>query len=498
MRHYWIIICFLSLHALGQKDTAFIYTYGGKENDGCTQVRGTADKGYVLIGNTSSFGNGRVNVYVIKTDSLCKMQWSRAIGGYGLQEGYSVTTTFDKGYALTGFTDSYGSGGYKVYLVRLDSSGNMLWQRAYGGNNWDFGYSVKQTSDSGFIICGQTYSYGAGDGDVYVIKTDKNGDTLWTRAIGGVGCDVGNSVTVRNDSLYLIVGSTTSFGIADTNVYFVELNSKGNVISTKTYGSAYTSAAYAITPTLDGGYMIMGSIDSIFNGIMGQLLLKTDSAGNYQWMSQITNGKWDDMGKDIVQAVDSTYLSVGTSDGGGYGSSSMHIMQHTSTGFYLAGPSMGGGGAQMGNSLTLGANGNVIFAGSTTSYGNGGFDAYLIRLEIDSIAQNYTQVIKTFIDTPIVISGISLLETFTPGIKVFPNPANDNVTILVQGKPGEKYMLSLFNEFGQLILEKPLNFIIHAQYIANIKTQDLSNGVYFYEIHSDDGTRGSGKIMIAR
>ncbi len=499
MKHLYIVSFFLliTLGAHSQKDTAFMYTYGGVQNDGCAQIRPTTDKGYILVGSTASYGIGGNNIFAVKIDSLCKPQWSRVFDTRQIQVGYSVTQTSDKGYAFAGFTDNY-TNGYDAYLVRTDSNGFVLWDKTYGGKNWDFAYSIKQTSDSGFVMCGQTYSYGSGNGNVYVIRTDKNGDTLWTKAIGGWGCDVGNDIEIRNDSLYLIVGSTTSFGNADTNVYFIELNSNGVLLSSKTYGSKFTSVAKAITPTNDGGYMITGSIDSIYKGIAGELLLKTDSAGNCQWMTQATNGKWNDRGQDIIEAPDTTYLSIGSSDGGGYGSSSVHIMRHNATGFYLAGPSMGGNNAQFGSSLTIGANGNVLFAGSTSSYGQGGFDMYVIRLKNDSMAQNYAQVVTSYAAVPFFVS-VPTEQTYSPGIKAFPNPAKSYTNIIVQGVGEENYWLDMVNELGEVVLPKTVfPHSYHGQSILHMNTSNLSSGIYIYSIYTTNRKVATGKLVISQ
>jgi hypothetical protein len=494
---YIIALCFFQLFQVVAQDTvAHVYTYGGIKNEGCSQIRATNDGGYIMIGYTTSFGVGDNNMYAIKIDSLCKPQWSITIGGNRTQVGYGLTPTSDKGYAFVGFTDSYGNGGYDAYLVKVDSNGNVQWQKTYGGSDWDFAYSVKQTSDGGYVLCGQTYSYGSGNGDVYVVRTDKNGDTLWTRAIGGQGYDVGNSLQIQNDSLYIIVGSTTSYGMADTNVYFIELNSSGNLLASKTYGTHYNSVAYSITPTIDKGYMITGSMDSIIKGVQNELCLKTDSAGNCKWWSQITNGPWPDIGKDIVQASDTTYLSVGSSDGGGYGSSSMHVMQHEPDGTYMAGPSMGGNKAQFGSSVAIGKNGNVVCAGTTSSYGQGDFDVYLIRFTNDSILQNYTLVITSYADTPVVASVINP-QPFTPGIKVFPNPATTSATILLQGQSEENYYLSLCNEIGQEVISKAsFTHTVHDQSIVHIETSGLSAGIYFYTIYSASERVGGGKLIV--
>ncbi len=108
-----------------------------------------------------------------------------------------------------------------AYLIKTDSLGKLQWQRTYGGTDWDFGYSLKQTADEGFLVGGQTYSYGSGNGDAWLIRTNKNGDTLWTHTYGGSGYDVANAVLNEGDSLYLIAGATTSFGKGYTSMLFI-------------------------------------------------------------------------------------------------------------------------------------------------------------------------------------------------------------------------------------------------------------------------------------
>lgn len=489
------VLLTLAINGFSQKDTAFIYTYGGVKNDGCKQIKATSDSGYILLGSTASYGVGGNNIYAVKVNANCKPQWSAIYGHNSLQLGYSVTPTYDKGYAFTGFTDDLYSG-YDAYLIKVDSAGNEQWEKTYGGNDWDFAYSIKQTPDSGFILCGQTYSYGAGNADVYVIKTDKYGDTLWTKAIGGPGEDIGNSVCLKNDSTYVVVGSTTSFGNADTNAYWIELNKQGTLINTRTYGTKYRSVAYSITPTLDNGFMLIGSMDSIYSGIAGEMFLKTDSAGNCQWISQLTNGKWADIGEDVIEAPDTTYLSTGSSDGGGYGTSSVHIMHHNATGFYLAGPSMGGNAAQFGSSVTIGKNGNVLFAAETSSYGSGGFDMYVIRLRNDSMTQNYTQIITSYSDTPVVASVLAPIE-FKVGIKAFPNPAINNITILVQSSAHTQYYLNLYTEGGDLLQKQiPFYSMLHDQSIANINITGYTSGLYLFRIYSGDKRVGEGKFVV--
>ncbi len=159
-------------------------TYGGTHSDRGYCVQQTTDGGYIIAGSTYSFGPGTpdsCNVYLIKTDASGDTLWTRAYGGAGCDEGYSVQQTTDGGYIIAGYTNSFGAGNGDIYLVKTDASGDTLWTRTFGGPDRDEGASIQQTADGGYVVAGRTYSFGAGDADVYLVKTNAQGDTSWTR-----------------------------------------------------------------------------------------------------------------------------------------------------------------------------------------------------------------------------------------------------------------------------------------------------------------------------
>ena len=201
-------------------------TYGGGDWDWGYSIQQTLDGGYIVAGETQSFGVGWTDVYLIKTDANGDVIWTKTYGGSGGDCGNSVQQTSDGGYIIVGGITYFDC---DVYLIKTDANGDVEWTKTYGGSGEDCGNSVQQTSDGGYIIVGKTTSFGAGASDVYLIKTDANGNAEWTKTYGGGGEDCGNSVQQTSDGGYIIVGGTTSFGAGGGDVYLIKTDAYGNV-----------------------------------------------------------------------------------------------------------------------------------------------------------------------------------------------------------------------------------------------------------------------------
>jgi hypothetical protein len=220
-------------------------------------VEQTSDGGYILTGYTW-LGSGEADVWLLKTDSLGDTVWTKTYGGAGSEEGCAVEQTSDGGYVVAGHTHSYGGGEYDVYLLRTDRYGDTLWTKTYGGDQSDYAYSVQQTTDGGFIVGGYTHSFGPWT-DFYLVKTDSSGDTLWTRTYGGPNEDRGYCVKQTSDGGYVVVGQAYSSSATGYDIQVVKADSEGSIIWTQTYGAESWDCGRSGQQTLDGGYIFAGT-----------------------------------------------------------------------------------------------------------------------------------------------------------------------------------------------------------------------------------------------
>ena len=161
-------------------DTLWTRTFGGSLSDICYSVQQTTDDGYILGGYTCSFGAGGNDFWLVKVNANGDTLWTRTFGGSGNEYCHSVQQTTDGGYILGGYTGSYGAGMADFWLVKTDANGDSLWSRTFGGSDEDFCYSIQQTTDGGYVLGGYNYTYGAGSNDFWLVKTDENGTEEWS------------------------------------------------------------------------------------------------------------------------------------------------------------------------------------------------------------------------------------------------------------------------------------------------------------------------------
>lgn len=269
----------------------------------------TSDGGYIIAGETFSYSASDNNLLLAKVNSGGNEEWSRSFGGSSYDIGYSTQPTNDGGYIVVGITGSVGIGLSDVWLIKTDSQGNEEWNYTFGGAQHDRGYSVQQTGDEGFIICGNTESFGSGEEDIWLIKTNSDGIQEWNQTYGGSEDDCGYSVQQTIDGGFIITGYTKSYGNGNYKMWLIKTNSSGSEEWSQTYGNFY-SFGRSVQETMDGGYIICGKNTNAGNTPTDVWLLKTDSQGIVQWEKNLGDDKPNE-GYSVQQATDGGYVLVG-------------------------------------------------------------------------------------------------------------------------------------------------------------------------------------------
>jgi len=366
------VLIVVMLPASSHAQARFERTYGGAENDWALSAQQIADGGFVLVGASCSFGRAQ-QLFIARTTVAGDTLWTRTLGGYANDLGCSVQQTADGDFIVAGYTDYFST---DVYLVRIDASGNVLWSKRYGGDSLDVAESVEPTTDGGFIVAGFTRSFGAGSADFYLLKTDANGDTLWTRTYGGSYMDEGKSVRQTADGGYIVVGGCGS----QDDLYAVKTDADGDAEWTRTYGGTGYDIANAVLQVADGGYVIVGTTRSFGAGEADFYLVRTDANGNTRWTNTY-GGENNDFGYSVEETPDGGLVLAGATQSFGEGAVDVYVVATDSSGRERWARTFGGDSNDCAYSIRLTADSGYIVAGYTRSFGAGGEDAYLIKTD---------------------------------------------------------------------------------------------------------------------
>ncbi len=274
-----------------------------------------ADGGFVIVGNTDGYGDGEGAAWILKLSTSGQVVWAKAYDGPGNESILDIKQTSDGGYIGAGWTTSFGAGGADFWLIKLDESGAIQWQKTYGGAGIEQAWSVSLTKDGGYVIAGGSTSFGAGKADYWVLKLDSSGNIVWQKAFGGAMDDGGGGtygeyvvrVVANDDGTFVVASDSYSFGHGAADIWIIKLDSGGNIIWQKAYGGIEDDSTWSFRKTVGGGYIIPGVTESVGLDDSGDLwTLKLDEGGNILWQKVYgLKGYWDEA------------LSVGaTSDGG--------------------------------------------------------------------------------------------------------------------------------------------------------------------------------------
>ncbi len=465
------------------QQTTFFRTYGNGIFDSGEGVLTTADTGYVVCGITTPSGFNGTDALLYKTDTLGNLLWWKSIGGNGIQGAKGIIgASGGSGFMLAGYQNSLDTSGYNFYLVRTDEMGDTMWTRAYGGDNWDFAYAIDTLQDGSYVIAGETYSFGSGDKDVYIIRVDQNGDTLWTRTFGGAGEDWAQYVYVERNNRIVVSGTTNSFGAGGYDLYMLYLDEMGDTIWTRTYGSADDEYGYSGDVYLDGG-----NVMSLVFGFTALYATESVQKMHFLRVDSVDCFVIYDVGVMINNPPIVDHPRIRKDEPGKfYYCGDVRIGAGSQTDIYLHRTLYGINFNYAENTIALSGHdwprdikkcldSAYVITGETQSFGPGPSSSFIMR--VDSLLQGPT--------TPVV----SIEDEIEAEFNLYPNPVTSGTLFIEAFQPIT--LIKIYDLHGRVVYtEAGQDFASQ-----NIYGLSLSSGVYVVEVTTTEGI-GRKKLLV--
>lgn len=292
-----------------QGDITWTRMYGGVLTEVAHDVVQLTGGGYAWCGTTESYGNGYFDAYFILTDADGVPQSAGNWGGTGYDDLRSLQQTSDGGFVLGGEINSVSTG-TDFLLVKTDSLGGNSWTRTFGGNSAEACYTIRQTSDGGYALAGYTFSFGAGQSDMWLVRTNSAGQTLWNRTFGSGGYEVCRAMELCSDGGFILAGYATPALGTPPDFYAVKTDANGTMLWSRTYGGTYNDECNSVIQTADGGYLMAGTTSSSGAGNVDMWLLKMSASGDHQW-SRTFGGSGNDVCYAVQRTTDGGYIVGG-------------------------------------------------------------------------------------------------------------------------------------------------------------------------------------------
>jgi len=399
-------------------------SYGGSGYDEAHAIQQTADGGYIVAGRSSSddgditFPHGSSDYWVVKADNTGTLQWQKSLGGSNSNIARAIRQTSDGGYIVAGETNSNDGnvtgnhGNYDYWVVKLDNTGTLQWQKSLGGSGADAAYAIQQTTDGGYVIAGYTESNNGnvsgnhGSRDFWIARLDNAGTLQWQKSLGGSNIDEAYAIQQTSEGGYIVAGYTQStdgditgyHGTGDC--WVVKLDNTGTMEWQKSLGGSSTETGQTIQQTTDGGYIVAGYTTSNNGDVTGNhgsndyWVVKLDNTGTLQWQKSL-GGSGNDVARAIQQTTDGGYIVTGSSNSNdddvssNQGGNDYWIVKLDNTGILQWEKSLGGSGADVAYAVQQTTDDGYIVAGYATSNNgdisnsHGGFDYWIVKLEPD-------------------------------------------------------------------------------------------------------------------
>ncbi|MCD4746221.1 MAG: hypothetical protein K8R58_07970, partial [Bacteroidales bacterium] len=312
--------------------------------------------------------------------SYSQIIFQKTYGGVNDDVFVDFEKTDDNGLLLLGYTNSFGMGENDIILTKLNSEGDIQWSKLYGNAGNDTGHDIKKINNGDFIICGATTSSGAGGDDIYILRVDNNGNLLWSKTYGGSDWEQprGRAVETANGD-FIIISTTLSFGAGAKDIHFLRISSSGDMLLTKTYGGGNNDWVHDFIPMDNGDIIIGGRINHTSNGSFGGLL-RIDETGNVLWAKSYNTSGFCKFYR-LKESDNGNIIAVGRIDSYGAGNADLYVITTDQNGELLWAKTYGGNSYEFANGVDITSNQKIIFSGYTESFGFGGRDIFLIKID---------------------------------------------------------------------------------------------------------------------
>ena len=360
----------------------FAKAFGGWDDDRAYSIAQMPDGGYAVTGYVRGFTPGYDEPFILKLAPDGSVEWAKVYEGDFQDKAFSILRTFEGGYAIAGYTMSYGDSSADAFIIRLSPKAIFEWARTYGGEGWDEARSLVQTSDGGYAVAGCTESYGSGLTDLLVFRLAPNSIPIWSKAFGGTSFECANSIVQTSDGGFAVVGKTPTFGAGNYDILVLKLSSDGSLEWARTFGGSLNDYATSIVQAPDGGYVVAGYTKNFGAGSYDAIILKLSSDGSLEW-AKTFGGSGDDRVNSILQTSDGGYALAGVTSSFGAGYYDVFLLKLSSDGSLEWAKTFGGSGGDYANSLIQTSDGGYAIAGYTENFGAGYYDILVLKLGPD-------------------------------------------------------------------------------------------------------------------
>ncbi|MBU1077389.1 MAG: PEGA domain-containing protein, partial [Spirochaetes bacterium] len=292
-------------------------TYGGNSDDQINSIQIAPDGMIIATGYTRSKGQGKADVWVLKLNYKGFKLWEKTFGGKQDDKGISILSTRDNGFIIAGTTLSHGKGGSDIWIIKLNRKGVKEWDKTFGGDADDEAFSISQTKEDGYIIAGHTYSKGNGESDIWIIKLNSKGQLIWEKTFGGPYHDGVHAIRETERGGYIMAGySYTKSGESDIRI--IRLSANGAILWDKQYDRSLVDTAYSVEQTFDKGFVVAGTIFSKGAGNWDIWIMKLSERGEMIW-NKTYGGDAKESVSTIKQINKSEYMISGSTSSKGTG-----------------------------------------------------------------------------------------------------------------------------------------------------------------------------------